>query len=133
MDQIKSPINFDRFEILKVGLGSFPSLNIVPGGSGKWATGEASNIVAHNLGFTPTLIPFQQQGSFNTYNYIIPMISIVGFLDIGLWFDLQISVDSTYVYMTTKLTAWGTSSSQVNGQGFNSQYYLVQERVKRVD
>lgn len=136
VDQIKSPIDYDRLEILKTGNSFWPSLSVAGGGAGGFACGEAITTIAHGLGFTPVVIAFVQElGISVTDNFVVPSFSYFGLGTQALWINLQIAADSTNIYVITDMMTYGvTGTSNFLGGaagGFICQYYLMEERVKR--
>jgi hypothetical protein len=136
-DTVKSPLNFDRFEIIKTGVSFWPSLVVAGGGAGGFATGEAITTIAHGLGFTPVVVAYLQEVNIaSTQNFAVPSFSFFGAgSSVALWINFRVAADSTNFYIITDLMSYGvTASSTLLGGaagGFKCQYYLMLERVKR--
>lgn len=136
VDTYKSPINYDRFEIVKTGNSFWPSLDVVGGGAGGFGSGEAMTTVAHGLGFTPVIVAFVQElGVAVTDNFVVPSFSYFGLGTSALWINFQVAADTNNFYIITDMMTYGVSgTSHINGGaagGFICQYYLLAERVKR--
>lgn len=134
-ETIVSPINDDRFEIVKSGYSFWPGLTVTGGGAGSWAAGEAITTIAHGLGFTPVIVAFLQEVGSTTLNFVTPSFSYFGLGTRAIWLNFQVAADATNVYIINDMMIYGftggnTIPGGVNG-GFNCQYYLLQERIKR--
>ena len=130
VDQIRSSIGMNEFEIVLRGYSTFPIISVTASGSGNYEWGEGLTQIAHGLGYTPTLmLNVQAANGTKTNNYpgSHQFSSVSG--TSGYWAQFGAYVDSTYLYLITDLML--TNTSLTLGSGWKAQWYLLKEKAKR--
>ena len=114
--------NQNRFEIIREGTSSYPTITIVGAGAGYYHDTDVTS-VEHNLGFAPIChafvlvdglrIPlnyFQSDDVANTQAY---------------WWDIVVSTNATHVRFRSSATFLFTSAGDATFNTETIQYYLL--------
>lgn len=130
VNTIKSPLDFDNFDILKSGDGFFPAVSVSSPGAGNYVTGNGTTTIAHGLGFTPILQAFLQDAATGM-SYPLPVNKfIVNTSSQAAFYGLICYADQNNLYLLTELVAYGAAFS-ITASAYQCQFYMMRERIKR--
>lgn len=129
IDTLKASLGMDEFEVIKSGNANMPNLTVT-GSAGQYSSGEGITTIAHNLGFTPAyIINVEVIAGTQTKNYILPYTENNVSAGLGFWLAHQAYTDQNNLYLLTDIMSFGGTTTSVN---YKCQYYLLQEKIKRL-
>lgn len=125
---ILSVPKFDNLEIVRSGKIALPSLSVANPGASKFAAGEATETINHNLGFIP--IAFVSQNTLNV-GYPLPSHSYFGSNDTAYWLTYQFWVTETQLIVAADCMVRGLAFS-IDNSAIDVTYYLCRVKVNPV-
>lgn len=122
-----TPVNinsaYDQLEIVKTGNSTFSTATLSNPGAGNFSSTEVINTVPHNLGFTPAILAFVQQG---TSWFQTPSNSFSGLTTTASWIVYQVEVDDVNIYFLTDIITYGLGASAPTQ---NVKYFLMRSKA----
>ena len=114
--------NQNRFEIIRHGESSFPTITVTGGAAGYYHDDD-STIVTHNLGFAPVCWAFVLVGGVRVpLNYFQSgAISTTQ----AYWWNIAVLTDNTRVVFRSSATVYFSSAGDATLNGESIQYYLL--------
>lgn len=123
---LQSVPDFDKLEVVKVGVGATPVTTVTTVGAG-YATTTQTNTYAHNLGFSPTpMAQFDDGTTITPLNYTKSLAN----LGVNNFYVVttSVSADKTNVYIKITGTISTTGSGGVTFTSSPVKFYLLRLR-----
>lgn len=122
-EELKKYYGTAKFEVIKTDVVVTSSIDVV--GAAGYVFGEVTDTFAHNLGFVPTVLAFQEEGAFKL---LLPHVAARSSgSSTGIWDAFSASADETNLYITQRKLTFGIGSS---GSPLTIRYYLLRQVSK---